>query len=135
MVCPVLHRTGMRHPELGLHAAGWQPKNRSGMVNLEIRRHDAHDRVIQAVQGDTLSDNPAIACESSLPKSVAEHHHALPCRRRIARNESSAQEGRNAEYGKVIRSRPRRMKMFRAFDTGQINGLINLTAQLLENRI
>src|ERR1051326_3654730 len=121
MVRPVLHRTGMRHPELGLYVTGWQPEDRCGMVNLEIGRHNANYCIIQVVQGDTLSNNPVIPSETSLPKPVAQHHHSVPRGRGIARNKSSAQEGRDTEYGKVIRGRQGRVKMFRAYDTGQIN--------------
>src|SRR5712671_5058513 len=126
MVGPFLHRTGIRHPELGLHVASRQSKNRGGLVYLEIRRHHAHDRIIQPVQSDLLSDYAAITLEISLPKSVAQHRDAVPRGWFVVRNERPAQKGLDTEHGKVIRRRPRRVEMFRSFNAGQINGLINL---------
>ena len=107
----------MRHPELGLHVTGWQSKYRGGLVYSEIRRHHADYHVIEPVQGDTLSDNPAIASETSHPKPMAQHNDPVPWRI-VLRNKGPAHKGRNAEHGKVIRCRPRRVNMFRSFNAG-----------------
>jgi hypothetical protein len=81
-----------RHPEVGLRA-----------VEREVRRHDADDLEIEAVQRQRAIDDVRVGAELTAPESIAQHEHAMTSDDVLAGRERAAGRGAHAEYVEEVR--------------------------------
>src|SRR5215467_5865519 len=73
-----------------------------GGAGLESGRHDAHNRVTLAAQGDRLADDLPVAIEYPLPERMTDDDHAGGARLVFGRCESPAKLGIDTQNRKEI---------------------------------
>ena len=79
---------------------------------LEVRRHDADDRVVRPLigrehprprQSQILAEDVGITVKLSRPKRVADHHHARPVVPIVVGAETAPHDRRDAQHAEVVR--------------------------------